>query len=184
MRLIDLTCSKCGALLKVDSTVKKVACEYCGNEMLIDDEIKHISFDNGYDFGYQMEKGKLQARIDTYNKYVDDIKHRKETELQNKLAEEHKKKVRLIRTPTGQKIKRLYKIRTDSELFEVLKCNINENFKLKDEYEKHMVSKIYILERNKPKIVCDIIDWTIEHYKHCILAIIISVLLIIGSMSM
>ena len=63
MRLIDLTCSKCGALLKVDSTVKKVACEYCGNEMLIDDEIKHISFDNGYDFGYQMEKGKLQAMM-------------------------------------------------------------------------------------------------------------------------
>ena len=41
MKLIDLTCSKCGATLQVNPDLKKCMCQYCGNEMLIDDETIH-----------------------------------------------------------------------------------------------------------------------------------------------
>ena len=33
MKLIDLTCSRCGAQLKVNKDLKKCMCQYCGNEM-------------------------------------------------------------------------------------------------------------------------------------------------------
>lgn len=33
MELIDLTCSKCGAQLKVNKDLKKCICQYCGNEI-------------------------------------------------------------------------------------------------------------------------------------------------------
>lgn len=62
MKLIDLTCSKCGATLQVNQDLRKCMCQYCGNEMLIDDEIIHHSIDNGFDFGYQAELGRIQAQ--------------------------------------------------------------------------------------------------------------------------
>lgn len=33
MELIDLTCSRCGAQLKVNKDLKKCMCQYCGNEI-------------------------------------------------------------------------------------------------------------------------------------------------------
>lgn len=33
MELIDLTCSRCGAQLKVNRDLKKCMCQYCGNEI-------------------------------------------------------------------------------------------------------------------------------------------------------
>ncbi len=62
MKLIDLNCSKCGAQLKVNADLKKCMCQYCGNEMLIDDEVIHHQIDNGQDFGYQAQLGKQQAQ--------------------------------------------------------------------------------------------------------------------------
>lgn len=62
MRLIDLTCSKCGATLNVNPDLKKCMCQYCGNEMLIDDEVIHYTLDNGYDFGYQSELGRQRFK--------------------------------------------------------------------------------------------------------------------------
>lgn len=62
MKLIDLTCSKCGATLQVNPELTKCMCQYCGNEMLIDNEVQHHSLDNGFEFGYQAEMGKQQAQ--------------------------------------------------------------------------------------------------------------------------
>ena len=64
MKLIDLTCSRCGAVLKVNSELQKCICQYCGNEMLIDNEIVRHQLDNGYQFGYQAELGRQQALND------------------------------------------------------------------------------------------------------------------------
>lgn len=64
MKLIDLTCSKCGAQLKVNQDLKKCMCQYCGNEMLIDNKTVHHSLDNGFDFGYQAELGRIKAQQD------------------------------------------------------------------------------------------------------------------------
>ncbi len=45
MKLIEVTCPKCRATMKVDQNKKEMNCEYCGNKFLIDDEVlkvKHI----------------------------------------------------------------------------------------------------------------------------------------------
>ena len=62
MKLIDLTCSKCGATLQINPELSKCMCQYCGNEMLIDNEVQHHSLDNGFEFGYQAEMGKQQFK--------------------------------------------------------------------------------------------------------------------------
>ena len=37
MKLIDITCPKCKAVMKVDKSKKELTCEFCGNKILIDD---------------------------------------------------------------------------------------------------------------------------------------------------
>ena len=64
MKLIDLTCSKCGAQLKVNSDLKKCMCQFCGNEMLIDDEVLHHKIDNAFQAGYEAELGRQKALSD------------------------------------------------------------------------------------------------------------------------
>ena len=64
MKLIDLTCSKCGATLQINPELSKCMCQYCGNEMLIDNEVQHHSLDNGFEFGYQAEMGRQRAQFE------------------------------------------------------------------------------------------------------------------------
>lgn len=42
MKLIDITCPKCKAVMKVDKSKKELTCEFCGNKILIDDEVKKV----------------------------------------------------------------------------------------------------------------------------------------------
>ena len=35
-----MTCPHCGSALKVDADRQKAFCQYCGTELLIDDEVK------------------------------------------------------------------------------------------------------------------------------------------------
>jgi len=37
MKLIKLKCESCGAVLKVNEDLKKISCNYCGSEFLVDD---------------------------------------------------------------------------------------------------------------------------------------------------
>ena len=93
MKLIDLTCSRCGAQLKVNKDLKKCICQYCGNEMLIDDETVHHNLDNGFDFGYQAELGRIKAQ--------QDIKRQQEIERQNMIIADRQ---RLLNTPCGRQL--------------------------------------------------------------------------------
>lgn len=61
MKLIDMTCSHCGAHLKVDADKKEATCEFCGAKLLIDDEVQHIQYDNAEEAGYNFEKGRQRA---------------------------------------------------------------------------------------------------------------------------
>ena len=81
MKLIDLTCSKCGATLQINPELSKCMCQYCGNEMLIDNEVQHHSLDNGFEFGYQAELGRIHAQQDF-------IKEQKEKERQEQIAKQ------------------------------------------------------------------------------------------------
>lgn len=94
MKLIDLTCSKCGAQLKVNPELSKCMCQYCGNEMLIDDEVKHHKLDNGFDFGYQAEMGRLKAQAE-YQKQQKEIAEAERQRIEND-------RKRLFNTPRAQ----------------------------------------------------------------------------------
>lgn len=77
MKLIDMQCTKCGATLQVNAELSKCMCQYCGNEMLIDNEVqKHdVQISNGFDFGYQQEIGRRKA--------IEDIERQKQLELES-----------------------------------------------------------------------------------------------------
>ena len=42
MKLIEVTCPKCKAIMKVDKANKEMNCVFCGNKILIDDEVKKV----------------------------------------------------------------------------------------------------------------------------------------------
>lgn len=87
MKLIDLTCNKCGAELKVNADLKKCMCQYCGNEMLIDDEVIHHQIDNAYEAGYQAEMGRQQAVVNYHRKaeqeFWDNIRESERKRIEN-----------------------------------------------------------------------------------------------------
>ena len=62
MKLIDTTCPKCGANLRIDADRKSAFCEYCGAQILIDDEVQHLQIDNAESAGYAFEKGRQRAQ--------------------------------------------------------------------------------------------------------------------------
>ena len=72
MKLIDTTCPKCGANLHIDAECQSVFCEYCGGQILIDDEVQHLQIDNAENAGYAFEKGQkekdsvVDTRLDVY----------------------------------------------------------------------------------------------------------------------
>lgn len=62
MKIIDTTCTKCGANLHIDAERKTAFCEYCGARLLIDDEVQHLQIDNAERAGYEFEKGRQRAQ--------------------------------------------------------------------------------------------------------------------------
>lgn len=46
MKLIEITCPKCKATMKVDTRKKELICEYCNNKILLDDEVKKVKHIN------------------------------------------------------------------------------------------------------------------------------------------
>lgn len=65
MKTIDLTCPKCGALLKPDRYQGKAVCEYCGYNMLIEkeDTIEEIRVkEQAKSYGYH--RGRLKAEAE------------------------------------------------------------------------------------------------------------------------
>ena len=66
MKLIDTTCPKCGANLRIDADRQSAFCEYCGAQILIDDEVQHLQIDNAENAGYAFEKGRQRAQHEVY----------------------------------------------------------------------------------------------------------------------
>ena len=62
MKLLHLNCPNCGAKLDIDSSLTKAFCQYCGTEILLDDEKQRVELDNAEETGYQFENGRLKAQ--------------------------------------------------------------------------------------------------------------------------
>ena len=74
MNLIKLKCENCGATLDANKDLEKIICNYCGSEVLIDDDATKLK---------RLEDVKLKARKDNHEQ---SLKERKEI-LEQKLKE-------------------------------------------------------------------------------------------------
>ena len=48
--------------MRIDVDRKQAFCEYCGAQILIDDEVQHLQIDNAESAGYAFEKGRQRAQ--------------------------------------------------------------------------------------------------------------------------
>ena len=83
MKLVDMTCTGCGANVTVDSALKVATCTVCGKKML-------ISRDGEYGAGYDREMGRIQAQLDMEQAWKEEReeKLRKEEEERRRRQEQ------------------------------------------------------------------------------------------------
>lgn len=62
MKLLEMKCKNCGALLKVEEDAKYIECQYCNTRYKLDDEVQHIKYDDMEKSGYEFEKGRIRAQ--------------------------------------------------------------------------------------------------------------------------
>lgn len=62
MKLVELKCKNCGAVLKVKPNTNDIHCDHCKANYKLDDEVQHIKYDDMEKAGYDYEKGKQKAR--------------------------------------------------------------------------------------------------------------------------
>ncbi len=62
MKLLELKCKNCGAVLKVEEDEATINCKHCGSKYKLDDEDIHIKYDNMEQAGYDYERGRMRAR--------------------------------------------------------------------------------------------------------------------------
>lgn len=62
MKLVELKCKNCGAVLKVEPDSTDVYCKHCKTNYKFDDEAKHIKYDDMEKAGYDYEKGRIKAK--------------------------------------------------------------------------------------------------------------------------
>ena len=83
MKLVKLKCEGCGAIIKVNEELKKVICNYCGTEFLLDDgSIRQIyrTIDDA-----RIKEAEISERI-----------RLKELEIEEKRHEEEKKIMKIM----------------------------------------------------------------------------------------
>lgn len=64
MKIINMVCPNCGASLQVDADKNNLTCNYCGSNLLLDDGVQHIQYDNAEAAGYQFERGRQRAQAE------------------------------------------------------------------------------------------------------------------------
>ena len=65
MKIVNMVCPNCGASIQVDADKKNLTCNYCGNNLYLDDEVQHVQYDNAEETGYQFEKGRQRAQAES-----------------------------------------------------------------------------------------------------------------------
>ena len=64
MKLMDVKCPGCGAMMHVEDGARQAVCEYCGTAVPIDDEAVHVKIDGAAQAGYEFERGRQQAQAE------------------------------------------------------------------------------------------------------------------------
>ncbi|MBR2138331.1 MAG: hypothetical protein IJ966_03420 [Bacilli bacterium] len=79
MKLIKMKCESCGATLDVNKNLEKITCNYCGAEILIDDEATKVK---------RVEDAKLKARKDNHEQSLKERNDILEQEVKEKKVKE------------------------------------------------------------------------------------------------
>ena len=61
MKLISITCPHCGARLQTTPNAKMLTCDYCNNDVMIDDEVQRVCLADAEQAGYEFEMGRQRA---------------------------------------------------------------------------------------------------------------------------
>lgn len=66
MKLIDLTCPKCGATMQVNTELSNGMCNHCGYSFIVDEEVKRVEIEhkNSEQAGYEFEQGRMRAQAE------------------------------------------------------------------------------------------------------------------------
>lgn len=75
MKLIKLKCENCGATLDANENLEKITCNYCGTEILIDDEATKVK---------RIEDAKLKARKENHEQLLKERNDILEQEIKEK----------------------------------------------------------------------------------------------------
>lgn len=62
MKLVKMICPNCGGALEASDTSKQAKCPFCDSVIAVDDEVRHIQFDNTEKAGYDFEQGRMRAQ--------------------------------------------------------------------------------------------------------------------------
>lgn len=85
MKLVEMKCKHCNAVLKIDPDATEIKCEYCGARYKLDDEAIHHKLDDAEKVGYELEKGKMRAHAEANAelniKNAERLASKKKTEL-------------------------------------------------------------------------------------------------------
>ena len=61
MKLVSIACPHCGAKLHTTPNAKMLSCDYCNNDIMIDDQVKRICLVDAEQAGYEFEMGRQRA---------------------------------------------------------------------------------------------------------------------------
>ena len=61
MKLVELKCKNCGAVLKVKPNTNDIHCDHCKANYKLDDEVQHVKFDDMEKAGYDYEKRQTES---------------------------------------------------------------------------------------------------------------------------
>ena len=82
MKLLELKCKNCGSLLKVKPGTIDIHCNFCQTNYKLDDEVKHLKYDEMERAGYDYELGRMKAR----DEYEKNKRHLKKLERKAKFS--------------------------------------------------------------------------------------------------
>ena len=61
MKLKDVSCPSCGAVLKVTTNAKVITCEYCNHDFVLEEETQQDRLNYAEKAGYEFEKRRQRA---------------------------------------------------------------------------------------------------------------------------
>ena len=130
MKLVELTCPKCGATLQANPELETIMCNYCGNQFVLDDEVIHVQHDMSEEAGYKFEVGRMRARQEAEARKQEELA-KEEARRQEELAKQrlHQQEIAAQRQAVIEKTKKLQSIGTLGFLCSIvgLFCTLTSN---------------------------------------------------------